>query len=144
VLGDMLGSIGAIVAAIIILLTGWTAADPIVSAVVALLILGSSWRLVRESVDILIEAVPSHIDLAAVRAAIATIEGVEDVHDLHVWTLTSGYLAMSGHAIITDPALYKDILQSIHACMHEEFGIDHVTVQIEHRTLYLLHRGERS
>ncbi|MEO5510105.1 MAG: cation diffusion facilitator family transporter [Longimicrobiales bacterium] len=140
VLSDMLGSVGAIAAGIIIITTGWTAADPIISAIVALLILASSWRLVRESVDILLEAVPSHIDLNVVRSAIGEIDGVEEVHDLHVWTLTSGYLAMSGHAVIADPMQYKEVLQSIHDRMHERFGIDHVTVQIEHRTLYSLRR----
>lgn len=140
VMSDMLGSVGAIAAAIVIMLTGWTPADPIISAIVSLLILGSSWRLVRESVDILLEAVPSHIDLTAVRNAIADIIGVEEVHDLHVWTLTSGFLAMSGHALICDPADYKRILGDIHTRMHERFGIDHVTVQIEHQTLYALRR----
>ncbi len=142
VLGDMLGSVGAIAAAIIILFTGWLQADPIISAFVALLILASSWRLVRESVDILLEAVPSHIDLNAVREAIAGVDGVEEVHDLHVWTLTSGYLAMSGHAVITDPGRYKDILRDIHQRMHDTFGIDHVTVQVEHRTMYPLRRTQ--
>jgi cobalt-zinc-cadmium efflux system protein len=140
VMSDMLGSIGAIGAALVVLWTGWTPADPIISAIVAMLILVSSWRLVRESVDILLEAVPSHIDLAQVRDAIAGIEGVEEVHDLHVWTLTSGFLAMSGHAVICDPAHYNDILQSIHTRMHEQFGIDHVTVQIEHQVLVPLRR----
>jgi cobalt-zinc-cadmium efflux system protein len=140
VMSDMLGSIGAIGAALVVLWTGWTPADPIISAIVAMLILVSSWRLVRESVDILLEAVPSHIDLAQVRDAIAGIEGVEEVHDLHVWTLTSGFLAMSGHAVICDPAHYSDILQSIHTRMHEQFGIDHVTVQIEHQVLVPLRR----
>ena len=136
VLGDMLGSVGAIVAAGIIIFTGATVADPIISAVVAVLILISSWRLVRESVDVLLEAVPSHIDLNKVRDAIRELDGVDEVHDLHVWTLTSGYLAMSGHARITDTARYTDVLNAIHNRMHERFGIDHVTVQIEHRALY--------
>jgi cobalt-zinc-cadmium efflux system protein len=140
VLSDMLGSVGAIAAGVVIIMTGWTPADPIISAIVALLILLSSWRLVRESVDILLEAVPSHIDLGAVRSAIAEIEGVEEVHDLHVWTLTSGYLAMSGHAVIADLMRYKEVLEAIHTRMHERFGIDHVTVQMEHRTLYTLRR----
>ncbi len=144
VLSDMLGSVGAIAAGLVIIFTGWTPADPIISAIVALLILASSWRLVRESVDILLEAVPSHIDLGDVRGAIADIAGVEEVHDLHVWTLTSGYLAMSGHAVITDATHYKEVLRSIHERMHERFGIDHVTVQIEHQTLYPLRRVERT
>lgn len=143
VMSDMLGSVGAIAAAGIIITTGWTAADPIISAIVALLILGSSWKLVRESVDILLEAVPSHIDLGEVRNAIAEIDGVDEVHDLHVWTLTSGFLAMSGHALICDPGKQKEILRDIHNRMHDRFGIDHVTVQIEHQTLYEIRRDER-
>jgi cobalt-zinc-cadmium efflux system protein len=138
VLGDLLGSVGAISAALVILATGWTPADPLISVFVALLILFGSWRLVRESVDVLLEAVPRHIDLAAVRAAIMRIPGVEEVHDLHVWTVTSGYLAMSGHAVITDPARHQETIGAVHDVMHDEFGISHVTVQIEHRTVYPL------
>jgi cobalt-zinc-cadmium efflux system protein len=138
VLGDLLGSVGAITAAIVILTTGWTLADPLISVFVALLILVGAWRLVRESVDVLLEAVPRHIDLNAVHRAILTIPGVEQVHDLHVWTVTSGYLAMSGHALITDAARHQETIGAIHDVMHREFGISHVTVQIEHRTFYPL------
>jgi cobalt-zinc-cadmium efflux system protein len=138
VLGDLLGSVGAIAAAVIILVSGWYPADPIMSCLVAVLILVGSWRLVRESVDVLLEAVPPGIDFDALRRAIAEIPGVEEVHDLHVWTLTSGYLAMSGHAIITDPGDHKRILQQVHSRMHEDFGINHVTMQVEHRTVYSL------
>jgi cobalt-zinc-cadmium efflux system protein len=138
VLGDLLGSAGAITAAVIILLTGWYIADPIISAVVATLILIGAWRLVRESVDILLEAVPKHIDIAAVQRSMLELDGMEEVHDLHVWTLTSGFLAMSGHAVIRDPARYKDTLQEVHDLMHSRFGISHVTVQVEHRTIYPL------
>lgn len=131
VMGDLVGSLGAILAALIILLTGLTIADPIISMVVGLLIMAGSWKLVRESVDILLEAVPGHIDLVAVRAAIAEIAGVDDVHDLHVWTVTSGYLAMSGHAVVQNPEQNQEVLHEIHRCMREKFGIDHVTVQLE-------------
>jgi cobalt-zinc-cadmium efflux system protein len=140
VLGDLLGSVGAIAAALIILLTGWLPADPLTSCIVAVLILIGSWRLIRESVDVLLEAVPSHIDLEAVHQAINAIPGVDEVHDLHVWTLASGYLAMSGHALVDDPRLYKDVLEAIHARMHDHFGISHVTFQVEHRTMYPLRR----
>lgn len=131
VIGDLVGSIGAILAAVIILLTGFTIADPIISMVVGVLILAGSWKLVRESVDILLEAVPAHIDLVAVRAAIDEIQGVDDVHDLHVWTVTSGYLAMSGHAVVQNSEQNQRVLFEIHRCMRENFGIDHVTVQLE-------------
>lgn len=141
VLGDLLGSVGAISAAVIILTTGWLPADPLISVFVALLILAGSWRLLRESVDVLLEAVPRHIDLDALRRAIAEVPGVEEVSDLHVWTLTSGFLAMSGHAVISDPARSKRILEEVHARMHDDFGISHVTVQLDYRSLYTLRGG---
>jgi len=136
VLGDLLGSVGAIAAAAVILATGWLAADPLISIFVAALILFGSWRLIRESVDILLEAVPKHIDLERLRESIQGIPGVEDVRDLHVWTLTSGFLAMSGHASIDDAARHADVLRAIHARMHEDFGISHVTVQLDHPAMY--------
>lgn len=138
VLGDLVGSVGAILAAAIILMTGWLPADPIVSAVVACLILFASWRLIRESVDILLEAVPKHIDLDSIRATMQAIPGVQDVRDLHVWTLTSGFLAMSGHAAIDDLSRHAEVLQTIHDCMHQDFGINHVTIQLEQPTVYQL------
>lgn len=131
VIGDLVGSLGAIVAALIILRTGATIADPLISVLVGLLILVSSWKIVREAVDVLLEAVPAHIDLAAVRKTIDEIPGVADVHDLHVWTVTSGYLAMSGHAVVRQPDQNQRVLQEIHRNMHEKFGIAHVTVQLE-------------
>jgi cobalt-zinc-cadmium efflux system protein len=143
VLGDLLGSVGAISAAVIILLTGWYLADPLISVFVGLLILVGAWRLVRESVDILLEAVPKGIDMSAVHSAIRSLDGVEEVHDLHVWTLTSGFIAMSGHAVIRDPARYKEVLEAVHELMHDRFNISHVTVQVEHRTMYPLRRSGR-
>jgi cobalt-zinc-cadmium efflux system protein len=142
VLGDMLGSVGAIAAALLIIGFGWTIADPVISVVVALLILAGSWRLVRESVDILLEAVPAHIDIDAVRRAILELDGVEDVFDLHVWTLTSGHYAMSGHALIREPARHMETIRDMHDLMHRRFSIGHVTVQIEHRPLVPLARKE--
>lgn len=138
VLGDLLGSVAAILAAVIILATGWVLADPIMSCVVAALILIGSWRLVRESVDILLEATPPGIDLAAVARSIMEVPGVTGVEDLHVWTLTSGVIAMSGHAQITDLADYRRILDEIHRRMHDDFGIHHVTVQLDHRPIYAI------
>jgi cobalt-zinc-cadmium efflux system protein len=135
VLGDLLGSVGAILAAVVILLTGWTPADALISCAVGVLILVGSWRLVRESVDVLLEAVPRDIDLDAVRLAVLSVPGVDAVHDLHVWTLTSGFRAMSGHAVINDPRGHNDIIQAIHARMHDDFGISHVTVQVEYRAM---------
>jgi cobalt-zinc-cadmium efflux system protein len=140
VLGDLLGSVGAIAAAVIILISGWMPADPLISVLVALLILFGAWRLVRESVDVLLEAVPRHIDANAVNRAIMNIPGVEAVHDLHIWTLTSGVLAMSGHAVIRDPARHQETIGAVHDAMHREFGISHVTIQIEHVPFVALER----
>ena len=132
VLGDLLGSVGAIIAAMLILTTGWTAADPLISIFVGVLILISGWKLLRESVDILLEAVPAHIDMTEVQRAIDEIPGVDNVHDLHVWTVTSGFLAMSGHAVVTTPGDHTRVLSEIHRLMVQRFGIQHVTVQLEH------------
>jgi cobalt-zinc-cadmium efflux system protein len=140
VLGDLLGSVGAIIAAVIILTTGWMPADPIISVIVAVLILGGAWRLVRESVDVLLEAVPRHIDMRELESSIRRIPGVEAVHDLHVWTLTSGYLAMSGHVVIVDPARHRETIGAVHDTMHTSFGISHVTIQVEHAALVPLRR----
>jgi len=137
VLGDLLGSIGAMMAAVIILTTGWYPADPIISVLVASLILVGSWRLIRESVDVLLEATPRHIDLAAVRRTICALPGVEGIQDLHVWTLTSGVVAMSAH-LVADPAHQPTLAAEVHRLMHERFGISHVTVQVDSRALYPL------
>jgi len=100
------------------------------------LILRSAWILVRESVDVLLEAVPAHIDLGAVRAAMIELPAVQDVHDLHVWTLTSRYVALSAHAVVADPADNQTVLDQIRDCMERRFAIRHVTVQIERQDLY--------
>jgi cobalt-zinc-cadmium efflux system protein len=136
VLGDLLASVGTITAAIVIMTTGWYLADPLISVVVSLLILFSSYKLVRESVDILLEAVPSHLSLGEIRQAIEEIDGVDHVHDLHVWTVTSGYFAMSGHAIVSDLSRSQAVIRQIHELMHDRFGIRHVTVQVEEPAMY--------
>jgi cobalt-zinc-cadmium efflux system protein len=130
ILGDLLGSVGAVTAAIIVLLTGWTLADPIISIVLSLLILVGAWRLVRESTDVLLEAVPGHIALEEVARQMQGVPGVAAVHDLHVWTVTSGMVAMSGHAIVPDLAAHPRVLEGIRAAL-QGLGIGHVTVQLE-------------
>src|SRR5205085_7361474 len=100
IVGDVLGSAGALAAGAVILATGWVQADPLISVLIAVLILGSAWRLVKESTDILLEAAPGHIALADVHDRIASIPGVASVHDLHVWTVTSGFIAMCGHLCV--------------------------------------------
>lgn len=143
VLGDLLGAAGAIGAGLLIVFTGWLAADPIISLLVAALILVSAWGLLRESVDVLLEAVPAHIDMAEVRSAMEEVPGVEDVHDLHVWTVTSGFLAMSGHAVLREPTRSQEVLDQIHARMRDRFGITHATIQLECRVPVQLRRPER-
>lgn len=130
VAGDLLGSVGAMGAGAVILFTGWTVADPLVSILVALLIVWSGGRLVRDSVEILLEATPRHISMREVEQQIATIPGVSDVHDLHVWTLTSGVVAMSGHAVVGNPANNQKVLQTVQNRM-ADLGISHVTMQLE-------------
>jgi cobalt-zinc-cadmium efflux system protein len=130
ILGDLLGSVGAIVAAVIVLSTGWMAADPIISVAIALLILTGAWRLVRESTDILLEAVPPHVSMPEVQGRMLAVPGVTAVHDLHVWTVTSGMVAMSGHAVVPDLAHHPDVLTGIRDAMCA-LGIGHVTVQLE-------------
>lgn len=134
VLGDLLGSLGTVAAALIIRGTGWLAADPIASIVVTLLIVRSSWRLVRESVDVLLESTPSHLALGTVRSRLETIEGVASVHDLHVWTVTSGVVAMSAHAIVPNGESHQRVLRDVVDAMRV-FGISHVTMQIEREEL---------
>jgi cobalt-zinc-cadmium efflux system protein len=135
VLGDMLASGGTVVAAVLVRLTGWLPADPIASLVSTVLIVGSAWRLVRESVDVLLEAAPPHIALEAVRARLQAIPGVESVHDLHVWTVTSGVVAMSVHAIVREPEHHQNVLERAHDLL-QEMGIHHVTVQLERHEMY--------
>jgi cobalt-zinc-cadmium efflux system protein len=130
VLGDLLGSVGTVAAALIVRATGWLAADPLVSVLTTALIVRGAWRLVRESVDVLLEGVPPHISLAAVRARLEGVRGVESVHDLHVWSVTSGLVAMSAHAVVPDVERQQPALEAMHAAM-AELGIRHVTVQLE-------------
>jgi cobalt-zinc-cadmium efflux system protein len=137
ILGDLLGSLGAVGAGAVILLTGWTPADPVVSVVVALLILVSAWRLVREATEVLLEAAPSHIDVSEVVEDLTSIAGLDQVHDVHVWTLTSGFVALSAHGVIDSPSDHTRVLEEIQARMKAR-GIDHVTFQLELRTLYQL------
>lgn len=130
ILGDLLGSVGALGAAVIIALTGWVLADPIVSVALSLLILVGAWRLLRESVDVLLEAVPGSVSMPEVERRMLSVSGVEAVHDLHVWTVTSGVVAMSGHAVVPDLGAHPGALDGIRAQM-SAMGIRHATVQLE-------------
>ena len=130
VLSDLLGSVGAILAGLVVLTTGWTLADPIISVGIGLLIVNGSWRLVKESVDVLLEATPAHISLSDVHDQISSLPGVTSVHDLHVWTVTSGVVAMSGHLLVRNPADNQRVLEAVQERM-EKLKIRHVTVQME-------------
>jgi cobalt-zinc-cadmium efflux system protein len=130
VLGDALGSVGALAAAAIIWLTGWTAADPIVSIALSLLILAGAWRLLRESTEILLDAVPRHVAMAEVQQRMLSVPGVAAVHDLHVWTVVNGVVAMSGHAVVPDLVAHPGVLDGIRTEM-AALGIGHVTIQLE-------------
>jgi len=131
VLGDALGSVGAIAAGIIIWRWGWTIADPIISIVMSLLIIYSSWHLIRESVNILLEGTPSHINVRAVIAAMHEVQGVTDVHDLHVWTISSGKDALSAHVTVMPGARHRETLVALQERLRHDFNIGHVTIQLE-------------
>jgi len=130
ILSDLLGSVGAVVAGVVILATGFVRVDPIVSLFISVLILGSAWRLVKESTDVLLEAAPPHINLSDVHDCMASIPGVASVHDLHVWTVTSGVIAMSGHLVVQNPADNQRVLEAVQERLGT-MGIGHVTVQME-------------
>lgn len=131
VMGDALGSVGAIVAGVLIWRLGWTLADPLISIAMCVLIIYSSWQLIRESVNILLEGTPSHINIRAVVDAMHTVPGITDVHDLHVWTISSGMEALSAHVTIESGVAHKAVLEALQVQLRSGFNIGHVTIQIE-------------
>ena len=131
VLADMLGSVGVILAALVVMLTGWTIADPIIGAAIGLFIVPRTWILLKSALRILLEGAPAHVDSGLLRQRLIDVPGVVDVHDLHVWTLTSGLDAMSGHLVVDDMARAGEVLAAARDAMHEDFGITHATIQIE-------------
>jgi cobalt-zinc-cadmium efflux system protein len=137
-LGDTLGSIGVIVAAVIIQTTGFYLIDPLSSAAIGLFILPRTWALVRQALHILMEGVPPHLNIREIDAAMITVPGVRAVHDLHVWTLTSGKDAMSSHVVVDDLAAGHRTLGALHTLLHERFGIEHTTIQLESEPLVQL------
>jgi cobalt-zinc-cadmium efflux system protein len=137
VVSDLLGSVGAVVAAVVILATGWNAADAVASALIAVLIMVSSWTLVSEAVDVLMEACPAHIDVERLRSSLERVPGTGEVHDLHVWSLTTGRYALSAHAVVAgdhDHAADDSILAAMAELCARDFHIDHVTIQLEHES----------
>lgn len=138
VLGDLLGSVAAIGAGLLILLRGWTWADPAFSVIISLLIIVNAWRLVADSVNILLEGAPSHINAAAVQQAMRTVAGVREVHDLHIWTITSGRHAVTAHVIVNDIRESYRVLRELRALLAEQFGLSHSTIQIEAPTVSMI------
>lgn len=131
VLSDALGSVGAIVAGLIMLKTKWYYADPVTSIVIAFLILRGAWGLFSESLHILLEGTPRGIDLKAVESAICSHSGVLSVHDLHAWSLTQGFEALSAHLVIEDIKQSESLIKDIKSHLHDKFRINHVTLQLE-------------
>jgi cobalt-zinc-cadmium efflux system protein len=131
VLGDLLGSVGALAAAGMILLFDFRLADPLFSVVIAILVLFSATKLVLEAVNILLEGSPSHINVASVKQEILGLCGVLAVHDLHVWTITSGKDALAAHVVVEKDAFNAETLTCIQKCLREKFGLSHVTLQLE-------------
>jgi len=131
VFGDILGSVAAIASGTVIYFTGWTTIDPLLSLLIAALILGSTVALLREVVQVLMEGVPPHLDLDVVGRRLAQVSRVSSVHDLHIWTLSSGTPALSAHLVLADLGHWPEALAAARRLLHDEFGIDHVTLQPE-------------
>jgi cobalt-zinc-cadmium efflux system protein len=134
VLGDLLGSVAAIAAGVMIVWRGWIWADPAFSVAISLLIIYNSWRLVADAVNVLLEGTPSHINAAAVEEAMRTVAGVRAVHDLHIWTITSGRHAVTAHVVINDASESYRILREVRVMLANRFALTHSTIQIEDPT----------
>lgn len=146
IIGDALGSVGAIIAGVLVLAFGWYVADPLFSVVISVLIIWSAWHLIRESTNVLLEGTPAHINLTAVESAILETDGVNDVHDLHVWTITSGREALSAHVIYHETISATELLRQLRVKLHDRFGMDHLTIQMEtaeheDETFHFCHAG---
>lgn len=135
VMGDLLGSLGVIVAALMTMLTGWTLADPLIGAGIGLFIVPRTWMLLRQAAHILLEGVPAEVDLTLLERSLREIPGVIDAHDLHVWTITSGMNSMSGHLVIADMVNAPAVIRAARKLMSDRFGLDHVTIQVEDEAL---------
>ncbi|OFZ84676.1 MAG: hypothetical protein A3K03_11435 [Bdellovibrionales bacterium RIFOXYD1_FULL_44_7] len=130
VLFDSLGSVAAIITGAVLWIYNWRVIDPIVTVVLAVLMLVSSWELIKESIGILMESTPSDVDVSKVKEDLSKIEGVREVHDLHVWAVSSGRLAMSAHLISIDPE--QEVLTRAYQMLQKKYGIVHTTIQVEH------------
>jgi cobalt-zinc-cadmium efflux system protein len=132
VVADLLGSVGVLVAAVVIVTTGWTLVDPLVSIGIALLIVASAWTILRDSTSILMEETPSELDTNTVADAIVGVEGVTSVHDLHVWRITSGFDALAAHVLVGRDEDCHGRRRQIERVLHDRFGITHTTLQVDH------------
>ena len=132
IVADALGSLGVIAAALVILVTGWTYADPLISVVIAVLILTSSWGILRDSTRILLEAAPADIDARAVGRRMTAVDGVVEVHDLHIWTITSGFPALSAHVLVGRGDDCHARRRELERVLREDFHIEHTTLQVDH------------
>jgi cobalt-zinc-cadmium efflux system protein len=131
IVSDALGSVGAIAAGLIMLFTGWYVADPVISILIGLLILHASWNLVKESLSVLMQAVPKGIRLEEVQRCREEVEGVSKVHDLHVWAVTSDLFTLSAHAVVENGGDFHQVLNGIEEVLKERFNIEHTTIQLE-------------
>jgi cobalt-zinc-cadmium efflux system protein len=131
IVSDALGSVGAIAAGLIMLFTGWYGADPVISILIGLLILHASWSLVKESLSVLMQAVPKGIRLEDVQRCLEEVEGVNKVHDLHVWAVTSDLFTLSAHAVVENGGDFHQVLNDIEEALKERFNIEHTTIQLE-------------
>jgi cobalt-zinc-cadmium efflux system protein len=128
---DALGNIGTVAAGAAVLFLGWKWADPAASVVIALLVCWSAWALLRESVDVLMESTPAHIDSDVVRDTLVRVDGVSAVHDLHIWSIASGRTSLSAHVAVTGSRPDRDVLAKLCEVLRIEFAITHVTLQLE-------------
>jgi len=132
ILTDLAGSVGVIAAAGVILLTGWLYADPLISVLIGLLVLGSSWKLLRDSTNILLESAPPGTEPDEVGEKIVSVRGVEEVHDLHVWMITSGFPALAAHVLVGEDEDCHERRRELEKVIYREFGIEHTTLQVDH------------
>jgi cobalt-zinc-cadmium efflux system protein len=132
VIADLLGSLGAVIAAVIILASGWLEADPLIGILIGLLILASSWGVLRDSVAVLLEASPRGLDAREVGEAMVSVAGVEEVHDLHVWEVTSGFPALAAHLLVGRADDCHAVRREVESMLHERFGLGHTTLQVDH------------
>jgi cobalt-zinc-cadmium efflux system protein len=132
VLADLLGSFGVIAAGLLILTTGWLPADALISVLIGVLVLASAWTILRDSTRILLEATPEGVDARAVGERLAEADGVVEVHDLHIWTITSGFPALSAHVLVGRSEDCHGRRRELEKLIHREFGIEHTTLQVDH------------